>query len=160
MIRHFIRFTLAAGLALAPIAVMADTADEVLAEAKAFCAGFENGETTVGPEAVQSVELTGDSTPETVIDFSGIACSTMASAWGGTGGTTLTILIDGQRFDHLAYGWTVVDFDGPVLLLSQHGVNCGKTGSDRCVQALVWTAGTLTGPGIVPETGDEVPSGD
>jgi hypothetical protein len=71
----------------------------------------------------------------------------MASAWGGTGGTTLAVLIDGQRFDHLAYGWAVVDFDGPVLLLSQHGVNCGATGSDRCVQALVWTAGKLTGPG-------------
>jgi hypothetical protein len=72
----------------------------------------------------------------------------------------LAILIDGQRFDHLAYGWAVVDFDGPVLLLSQHGVNCGKTGSDRCVQALVWTAGTLTGPVNTPETGETAPSGD
>ena len=148
------RLFLAALLCLAPIAAAAVTVDDVLAEAKAFCAGFENGTITVGPDVVQPVELTGDSTPETIIDYSGLACSTMASPWGGSGGTTLTVLIEGQRFDHLAYGWKVVDFDGPVLLLSEHGVNCGGTGSDRCVQALVWTAGKLTGPGEVPETED------
>ena len=143
MIRHAI----AAFLTLAPVPALAVTVDEVIAEAEAFCVGFENGTVTVGPDVIQSVELTGDTTPETVIDWSGIACSTMASAWGGTGGTTLSVLIDGQRFDHMAFGWTVVDFGGPVLLLSQHGVNCGATGADRCVQALVWTAGKLAGPG-------------
>jgi hypothetical protein len=148
------RLALAASVALAPLPAFAVTVDDVLAEAEAFCASFENGVITVGPDVVQSVELTGDETPETIIDYKGIACSTMASAWGGTGGTTLAVLIDGQRFDHLAYGWTVVDFDGPVLLLSQHGVNCGATGSDRCVQALVWTAGKLTGPGEASATED------
>jgi hypothetical protein len=153
-----IRLTLAACLALAPLPTLAVTAEEVLAEATAFCAGFENGTITVGPDVVQSVDLTGDINPETVIDYKGIACSTMASAWGGTGGTTLSILIEGQRFDHLAYGWKVVDFDGPVLLLSQHGVNCGGTGSDRCVQALVWTAGKLTGPGEASATEEAAPA--
>lgn len=137
-----------------PHAVAAWTPDEVLAEARAFCAGFDNGTVTVGPDAVQSVELTGDSAPETIIDWSGIDCSTLASAWGGTGGTTLSVLADGQRFDHMALSWTVVDFDGPVLLLAQHGVNCNATGADRCVQALVWTAGTLTGAGA-PVSEDE-----
>jgi hypothetical protein len=148
------RLAIVACLALAPLPAFAVTVDEVLAEAEAFCAGFENGTITVGPDVVQSVELTGDDAPETIIDYKGIACSTMASPWGGTGGTTLAVLIDGQRYDHLAYGWTVVDFDGPVLLLSQHGVNCGATGSDRCVQALVWTAGKLTGPGEASATED------
>jgi hypothetical protein len=160
MTRFMIHLVIAAGLAFAPLSVQAETAEDVLAEAAAFCAGFENGQTTVGPEVIQSIELTGDTQPETLIDYGGIACSTLASPWGGTGGTTLTILIDGQRFDHLAYGWTVVDFDGPVLLLSQHGVNCGKTGSDRCVQALVWTAGTLTGPGDTAAAEDPAPAGD
>jgi hypothetical protein len=148
------RLALVAFVAFAPLPAFAVTVDDVLAEAEAFCASFENGTITVGPDVVQPVELTGDDTPETIIDYKGIACSTMASAWGGTGGTTLAVLIDGQRFDHLAYGWTVVDFDGPVLLLSQHGVNCGATGSDRCVQALVWTAGKLTGPGEASATED------
>ena len=155
-----VRVTIAAVLALAPLSALAATADDVLAEASAFCASFENGTITVGPDVVQAVELTGGGTPETVIDYSGIACSTMASAWGGTGGTSLSILIDGQRFDHLAHGWTVVDFGGPVLLLSQHGANCGATGSDRCVQALVWTAGKLTGPGEASATEDAAPAGE
>lgn len=148
------RLVIAACLALVPLPAVAVTADDVIAEAEAFCAGFENGTITVGPDVIQSVELTGDGTPETIVDYKGISCSTMASAWGGTGGTTLSVLIDGQRFDHLAYGWAVVNFDGPVLLLSQHGVNCGGTGSDRCVQALVWTAGKLTGPGDLSATED------
>lgn len=148
------RLAIAACLALVPLPAFAVTAEDVIAEAAAFCAGFENGTITVGTDVVQSVELTGDGTPETIIDYKGISCSTIASAWGGTGGTTLSVLIDGQRFDHLAYGWAVVDFDGPVLLLSQHGVNCGGTGSDRCVQALVWTAGKLTGPGEASATED------
>ena len=146
------RLLVATLIALAPLPGLAGTVEEGSAEAEAFCASVANGTVTVGPDVVQPVELTGDDTPETIVDYKGIACSTLASPWGGTGGTTLSVLIDGQRFDHLAYGWTVVDFDGPVLLLSQHGVNCGGTGSDRCVQALVWTAGKLTGPGEASAT--------
>lgn len=155
-----IRPALAALVALAPLPAPAATAEEVIAEARAFCAGFDNGTVTLGPDVIRPVELTGDDAPETIVDYSGIACSTMASPWGGTGGTMLSVLIGGQRFDHLAYGWTVVEFDGPVLLLSQHGVNCGATGSDRCVQALVWTAGKLTGPGESAPEEDAAPADD
>jgi hypothetical protein len=154
------RLLLTGFLALIAPAAQAVTVDDVLAEARAFCASFDNGTITVGPDVVQSVDLTGDDTPETIVDYGGIACSTMASPWGGTGGNTLSVLIEGQRFDHLAYGWKVVDFDGPVLLLSQHGVNCGATGSDRCVQALVWTAGKLTGPGEAAATEEAAPAAD
>lgn len=143
-----------AALLLAPQIAGAWTADEVLEEARAFCGGFDNGVVEVAPTAVQSVELTGEGEPETIIDWSGLGCSTMASAWGGTGGSTLTVLAGGQRFDHMALAWEMVDFDGPVLLLAQHGVNCNATGADRCVQALLWTAGTLTGAGW-PEAVDE-----
>ena len=134
--------------AMAPAPALAWTAEDVIAEARDFCAGFEGGALSVDMAvAVRQVDLTGDGAPETIVDYSGLGCSTMASPWGGTGGTTLSILIEGQRFDHLALAWEVIDFDGPVLLLSQHGVNCNATGADRCVQALVWTAGTLTGAG-------------
>ncbi len=155
-----IRMTIAALMALAPVSALAVTVNEVIAEAKAFCASFEGGTITVGPQAVHPVELTGEGKPETVIDWSGIDCSTMASPWGGTGGSTVTILIGGQRFDHMTLAWEVVDFDGPVLLLSQHGVNCGATGADRCVQALVWTAGRLAGPGADAGSQDAAPAND
>ena len=132
---------------LAPVPALGWTVEEVIDEARDLCASFDNGTVEVAPGAVHEVELTGEGGPEILLDWNGLSCSTMASAWGGTGGSTLSILIEGQRFDHMAFGWTVVDFDGPVLLLSQHGVNCNATGGDRCVQALLWTAGTLTGAG-------------
>jgi hypothetical protein len=149
-----IRTLAAALIAVSAIPAHAATVDEVLAEAGAFCASFENGVLTVGPDTVQQVELTGDGAPETVIDWSGLDCSTMASAWGGTGGSSLTVLVDGQRFDHMALGWEVVDFGGPVLLLSVHGVNCDATGSDRCVQALVWSAGKLAAAKGAPDASE------
>ncbi|MCU0828220.1 MAG: hypothetical protein MUE52_12635 [Tabrizicola sp.] len=149
-------------LALAPQPVLGWTVDDVVSEARDFCAGFDNGQITVAPTAVQTVELTGEGEPETIIDWGGIDCSTMASPWGGTGGSTLTILAGGQRFDHMAFGWQVVDFDGPVLLLAQHGINCNATGADRCVQALIWTAGTLTGAGwpVSEDEGGAMPEGE
>ena len=136
------------GLALViPLPAFAWTSDQVIDEARAMCAAYDGGTVEMAPGTVASVDLTGDGRAEEIVDWNGLACSTMASAWGGTGGSTLSILIEGQRFDHMAFGWTVVEFDGPVLLLSQHGVNCNATGGDRCVQALIWTAGTLTGAG-------------
>lgn len=104
-------------------------------KARAICAAHDGGTVEMAPGTVARVDWTGP------------ACPTMASGWGGTGGSALSILIEGPRFEHMAFGWTVVKFDGPVLLLSQHGVNCNATGGDRCVQAPIWTAGTLTGAG-------------
>jgi hypothetical protein len=149
-------------VALGSQPALALTVEEVLTEARDFCAGFDNGQITVAPTAVQTVELTGEGEPETIIDWGGIDCTTMASPWGGTGGSTLTILAGGQRFDHMAFGWQVVDFDGPVLLLAQHGINCNATGADRCVQALIWTAGTLTGAGwpMSEDEGGAIPEGE
>jgi hypothetical protein len=157
-----IRLLLAAVLGCLALPVAAWTTEEVIAEARSFCDSFDGGVVEVGPTAVQSVELTGEGAPEAIIDWSGLACSTMASAWGGTGGSTITILAGGQRFDHMAFGWQVVDFDGPVLLLAQHGINCNATGADRCVQALLWTAGTLTGSGFAmgEDDGGATPEGE
>jgi hypothetical protein len=155
-----IRLSIAALVALVPGSALAVTVDDVIAEAGAFCASFDGGTITVGPDTIQPVELTGEGAPETVIDWSGINCSTMASPWGGTGGTTVTFLIEGQRFDQMALAWEVVDFYGPVLLLAQHGVNCGATGADRCVQALVWSAGKLVGPGADAASDDAAPAND
>lgn len=128
---------------LLPAPAFAVTVDDVLAEAKADCASFDNGVLTVAPQAVQPVELTGDATPETVVDWSGFACSTMASPWGGTGGNLLTVLIAGQRNDFMALGWTVVTLNGPVLVLALHGAECNATGSQPCAEALVWGGESL-----------------
>jgi hypothetical protein len=149
-------------LAVLPQGAQAWTAAMVLDEARTLCAGFEGGEISVQGQAVHAVELTGAAPAEQVIDWSAIGCSTMASAWGGTGGSTLSILIEGQRFDHMALDWRVIDYDGPVLMLRQHGSNCNGAGTDRCVQALLWTAGTLTGAGwpVAEDEGAAAQEGD
>lgn len=123
----------------APFAAHAGvTADDIMTEAKADCTSFDNGTVTAAPDAVTQVDLTGDGTPETVVDWGKLSCSTMASAWGGTGGSMISVLIGDTRSDYMALGWKVVDFGGPVLLLQVHGAECGGTGSDPCVDAEVW----------------------
>jgi hypothetical protein len=118
----------------------AQSVEDVLAEAAADCSSFENGAFAAAPTAVSTPDVTGDGQPDSVVDYAGFTCSTVASMWGGTGGTSLAVLADGKRFDFLALGWQVLDWAGPVLLLDVHGIECGGTGSDRCVKALVWGA--------------------
>ncbi len=140
----------------------AQTVDEVMAEAKADCASFENGVLTVLPDAVTEIELSGAAPAEVLIDWAKFDCSSMASLWGGTGGSTLTILAAGVRTDHLALGWKLVGWDEPVLLLALHGGECGATGSEACVEALVWGDGRLLSmrtPDAADAEGDDAPAG-
>lgn len=142
----------------APVAAQAGvTAEDVLAEAKADCASFDNGTVTAAPDAVTPVELTGDATPETIVDWAKFSCSTMASAWGGTGGSLISVLIGDTRSDYMALGWKVVDFGGPVLLLQVHGAECGGTGSDPCVDAEVWNGQVMMSVRTVGGDEDDQP---
>jgi hypothetical protein len=134
---------LLAGLALPCAAQAGVTAEDILVEAKADCASFDNGTVTMTADAVTPVDLTGDGQPESIVDWSKFTCSTMASAWGGTGGSMVSVLIGETRSDYMALGWKVVDFGGPVLLLQVHGAECGGTGSDPCVDAEVWNGQTM-----------------
>jgi hypothetical protein len=144
----------AVGLALIAAPALAEaTVDDLLAEAKADCASFENGVLTVPPETVTQIELTGDATPETLFDWGKLQCSTMASAWGGSGGSMLSVLAGGLRWDFLAHGWTVADLGGPVLLLAVHGGECGGSGAQRCVEAQVWGGESFLS--VRPPGGDE-----
>jgi len=127
---------------MAPGVALAGPADDVLARAAADCAGFENGVFTAAEDAVQAVDLTGDGVPETVVDAGKFQCSSAASLYGGSGGTWLTVVVDGKAQDFLAQAWTVTDFAGAkVLLLYHNGVDCGGIGVDPCVEALVWGDG-------------------
>ena len=136
MIRPFAALALV--LICLPVAAQALTPEDVLAEARADCAGFEKGVLTVPPEAVQQIELTGEGAPETVIDWGLLQCSSAASLWGGSGGQMLTVLAGGGRWDFLARGWSVADLGGPVLLLALHGAECGGAGVQRCSEAITW----------------------
>ncbi len=129
------------------------TVDDLLAEAKTDCASFENGVLTVPPETLTQVDLTGDGAADTVFDWGLLQCSTMASAWGGSGGSMLSVLAGGLRWDFLAHGWKVADLGGPVLLLAVHGGECGGSGAQRCVEAQVWGGESFLS--VRPAGGDE-----
>lgn len=129
-------------LLLAPAAALAGPAEDVLAQAAADCAAFENGQFTADPEAVQDIDLTGDGLAETIIDAGRFHCSSAASLYGGSGGTWLTVIAGGEARQFLAEAWGVTDFAGrKVLLLYHNGVDCGGIGVDPCVEALVWGRG-------------------
>ncbi len=135
----------------------ATTVAGVFEEAAAECASVDAGifapGDAAGDTAVTEVDLTGDGSPEQIIDLAGFTCSTLASFYGGTGGAPIVVLAGGRRFDWTVLGHRVIPWDGlpPVLLMSVHGGLCGGTGSDPCVQAAVWNGAAFMTIGGIAE---------
>jgi hypothetical protein len=120
------------------------TAAGLVERAKSECASFEGGKFHATDQAITLHDFTGDGTPEELVDASRFSCSTSASMWGGSGGTFLWILADGEEYEFLAHKWRVVDVDGQnVLLLAVHSSECGDT-VGPCYRALVWSDGFRT----------------
>ncbi|MBL9059847.1 MAG: hypothetical protein JNK88_07475, partial [Mangrovicoccus sp.] len=110
---------------------------QILASRNAECAGFENGALTVNEGAIIRTDLDGDGTADWVLDETRLACSTAASLMCGTGGCTVNFLIGDVLTARLAKGWEVVPFPPMTVLLVQiHGVNCGGTNLNACVEAM------------------------
>lgn len=125
-------------LALFPAAGLAATPDEILAEAEAQCLAMGGGTFAPG-QAVSAADLTGDGRPETLIDWAGFACAQARSAFSGTGGSPLTVLVDGRRFDMMSKGWRLIEVPaGQVLLMQVHGTDCGGIGADPCFETAIW----------------------
>jgi hypothetical protein len=114
-------------------------ATEIIQKAKSECAKFEGGKFNATEAAITLHDFTGDGLPEEIVDASHFSCSTSASMWGGTGGTLLWVLVDGEKHEFLAHKWRVVDVDGQkVLLLAVHSSECSDT-LGPCYRALVWS---------------------
>jgi hypothetical protein len=116
------------------------TVDGIYAEATADCTATDQGVFKPGNSPVSEADLTGDGAPEQIINMAGFECSTLASFYGGTGGAPIVVLADGKRFDWRVLGYQIVpvEYMPPVLLMSVHGGECNATGSDPCVEAVVW----------------------
>lgn len=120
---------------------------EIIQKAKNECSEFEGGEVHVGQQAINYHDLTNDGQPEAIVDAAELSCSTAASLWGGSGGTYLWIIVEGQTYEYLAHKWRVVDVDGQqVLLLAVHFSACGER-VGPCYRALVWNEGFRTADG-------------
>ena len=112
---------------------------EILTSRTAECASFDKGTLTANEGAFVRADLDGDGTRDWVLDETFLTCSTAASLMCGTGGCNVNFLIGDVLTTRLAKGWTVVPFPPLTVLLVQiHGVNCGGTNLNACVEAMVW----------------------
>lgn len=147
-----IRFCLAilsAVLILAGQPVLAsDAGQRVIDQARADCRAFENGVLEGMEQAIAFADLTGDGKPEEIIDARRFSCSSAASLFCGTGGCSITVIVDERAVTFLAKDWKVITWSGqPILLLAIHGSDCGGTNLRRCFRALVWSEGDFRSVG-------------
>ncbi len=123
-----------------------DTAvvNDIVQKAKNECAAMDNGEFHTTEQTLTLHDFTGDGRPEELVDASQFSCSTALSLWGGTGGTYLWVVVDGEAYEFLAHQWKVVDVEGQnVLLLAVHSSQCSDD-IGPCFRAHVWGDGFRT----------------
>ena len=133
------RALIALMLCLLPGPMLAETAEDILAQARTDCASLEGGTLTTRPEALREVDLTGDGKPEQIVDSRGFDCTTSAGYWSGTAGSLYWVVMGDAVWGLQAQDWTVVDWNGtPILLQWLNGGDCGGAGAQNCVGALVW----------------------
>ena len=118
--------------------------DGLVRKAKEDCAAMDQGQFDTTEQTITLHDFTGDSRPEEVVDASQFSCSTAASLWGGTGGTYLWVVVNGETYEFLAHQWKVVDMHGQnVLLLAVHSSECSDD-IGPCYRAHVWDDGFRT----------------
>ena len=123
-------------------AAAAGPADRLLAAAAAGCAALDGGVMTVPEEALVRVDLSGDGTPDALLDESRLECSTAASAFQGSGGAMLHAVVGEAVTSWQATGWRLLDWNQDrLLLIGRDGGWCGASGAERCYEAVVWSAG-------------------
>lgn len=133
-------------VALSTSATMAQTtADALLTASIRDCALWEEGSLHIGERAVVEMDLTGDGSPETLVDTSHLECSaTPLSPYCGSGGCSLFAFVEDHVFEWQALGWRVIDWDGePVLLIGRDGGWCGVSSAGYCFEALNWNGETF-----------------
>lgn len=123
-----------------------DTAvvNDIVRKAKEECTAMDNGEFSTTEQTITLHDFTGDGRPEELVDAAQFSCSTAVSLWGGTGGTYLWVVVDGEAHEFLAHQWKVVDVEGQnVLLLAVHSSECSDD-IGPCFRAHVWDDGFRT----------------
>ncbi|WP_193185635.1 hypothetical protein [Nisaea sediminum] len=138
---------LAAGIAALSLrpALAAGGVDEVIKSATAECAAIDGGILTVGTNAIQHLDLTGDDIPDALIDGWELSCSSSHTLFcGGTGGCRIFLVVGHKVREEMSKGWELIRFGNmQVLLLQVHGSACGGTNLRSCVKALVWSDGAF-----------------
>jgi hypothetical protein len=128
---------IAAFACLLPAAAFAD-ADAILAEAAKACAEQDNG-VFASEGAVRQIDMTGDGTPDTVVDEALFTCTTAASLYGGSGGSMIHIFANGTESSFLVQGYETARWaDRLIVLLAVDGSACNTISANPCFEALTW----------------------
>lgn len=119
--------------------------------AAAECARYD-GVFSMAPGAVTEIELTGDRTPELIVDFRFFTCSTVDRLYCATDACPLQVHEGYVTTTWRALDWQVVEW-GPdkVLLMMREGDVCGAWSAETCYEAAVWKGGRFLTAGPIPQ---------
>lgn len=129
------------------------------AEASAQCAEM-GGSPKIGPAFATAVDLTGDGTPDHVVDLAGIECANAWSALCGSAGCPVSVWIETpqgseRRWSDQAQSWTI-DGAGPrmAVVVTRHGPACpgAAPGAETCSERLTFDA-AAPAPAPAPAAG-------
>ncbi|MEM1429804.1 MAG: hypothetical protein AAGG09_10130 [Pseudomonadota bacterium] len=111
--------------------------------ADTFCRSFEDGTFDAG-DAVHQVELDGAPPFDTIVDSSAFLCTSMATAYCGTGGCSLWTIVGDTVTEFQAEAWRMIEWEGrPILMIARDGGWCGGFGAEQCFEALTWSDGRI-----------------
>ena len=139
-------------IAGAGLSQAAETAETVVEKARAECNSFDGGDLQVDPhEAVSSVDVTGDGTPEDIVDAGHFVCSSARSLFCGTGGCSVTVLVGDQPFDFLAKDWRVGQSEdgSPAFKTAVHWSMCDY--NRDCWETFKWDGHSFVSEGAKVE---------
>ena len=113
---------------------------EIVDAARQSCRDVDEGEFAMSGDAMTRVDLNGDGQADVLVDEAKFACSTSASLFSPTGGSRLHAIV-GERHDvWMVHAWRLVEWgEHTILLLAEHGSQCGGFGYQPCFEAVTWS---------------------
>jgi hypothetical protein len=137
--RLFLGCVLLIGTALAAAAQEPAGAKLALDVARQECRAKRGLRLTVEPEAIRSIDLTGDGRTDYIVTYDHVTCERRPEIFCGTGGCPLVIVValPGGRFREVfrqqVLRYEIEPGDGArTIRLHLHGTYCGKTGPEPC----------------------------
>jgi hypothetical protein len=105
------------------------------------CSAQGGGAVTFAPDAVRSLDLTGDGRDDYIVDFHDTVCAERAVAFCGTGGCVIDILLtlpNGRIrsvFSDYVRSYEILAGEGArTIRFELHGGYCGGHGNPSCIK--------------------------
>ncbi|MBP7242910.1 hypothetical protein [Amaricoccus sp.] len=154
------------GPGLAQTAALPGPIAAFAAERSAECTEL-GGTPRVGPAFATPVDLTGDGTPDYVVDLAGMECANAWSAFCGSAGCPVSVWLAGpeglrQEWSDYAQGWSIVAVGAEAgLTVERHGAACpgAASGAETCSERLSF-AGAPAAPAPTPQAPAEATAAD